>query len=639
MKKNVLSAAVACVLSGVMLTACGGGGDEGGNGGNSGGGTDTGSKPLHTAIFLDAAVAGLNYRCANYSSITNANGEFLFNDGDSCSFTLGNQLLGSVTLKAGSSLVTPYTLAGDDKNKAIRIAALLQTLDSDNNPENGITLDTALVAQLGIIELGSDDAFNTSLVEALKTAGLTKDVVSLAAAKDHLSATLAGVNGRSVAVDKVLSDLQALTDLKNLDVESKLKDYKGTLQAETTESGKVDRQIVLAMLSMLEVTNNPVVAERLGFVSSSVGSGYSSNLAKVIDVIIHTPGTASVALKGGKGYTHDVAQLMGAYADSMEKVAATLADIQDPDYSATYGDDESVTLNFDGAKALRASAMAMASALNIAASYQYGPDNAYATQEEEVTLPRMHIKQSWGMQLSTTYEESASTFKAQFSQLDIEPDTLVNHADFFRLTDDAKVRLGKAKAQLKDAVSLALTVDQGKLDESLTQEEIEANTATLKQLADHFSGKVATIQWENTETKYVNTDMGWEPQNVGVKYNINVLPFFDEMLDRSDVAIKVAGACAGSVGERDAELSKAMGMPMCLISSNEFKTLAENDRGALEYIGWMQEDQDSYTTIYAKGVSYDWSTQMTPLAGSTFDKIFVSCTDLDGNKVSCADQL
>ncbi|MNN73449.1 hypothetical protein D3C81_1895670 [compost metagenome] len=133
--------------------------------------------------------------------------------------------------------------------------------------------------------------------------------------------------------------------------------------------------------------------------------------------------------------------------------------------------------------------------------------------------------------------------------------------------------------------------------------------------------------------------MSWEPQNVGVKYNINVLPFFDEMLDRSDVTIKVAGACAGSVGERDAELSKAMGMPMCLISSDEFKALAESDRGALEYIGWMQEPDNSYTTIYAKGVSYDWSTRMTPLAGSTFDKVFVSCTDLDDNKVSCADQL
>ncbi|WP_324032328.1 hypothetical protein [Aeromonas caviae] len=634
--------AVACVLSGVMLTACGGGGDDNGggsNGGNNGGGTDTGSKPLHTAVFLDSVVGGLDYRCNDYTGVTNAKGEFLFDDGDTCEFALGNQRLGAVTLKAGNSLVTPYTLAGDDKEKAIRIAALLQTLDSDSNPENGITLDKAQVAQLGIVELGSDDAFNTSLVEALKTAGLTKAVVSLAAAKAHLSATLAGVNGRSVAVDKVLSDLQGLTDLKNLDVESKFKEYKETLQAETGESGKADRQIVLAMLTMLEVTNNPVVAERLAFTSSAIGSGYSTSLAKVMDVIIHTPGTASVALKGGKGYTRDVAKLMGAYADSLENVAAALADIQDPDYSATYGDDDTVTLNLDGAKALRASAMAMASALNIAASYQYGPDSAYITQQEEVTLPRMHIKDTWGMQPTTTYEESSSTFETQFSQQEIEPDALVAHADFFRLTDDAKARLAKAKSQLKDAVSLALTIDQSKLDESLTQDEIEANAATLKELANHFAGTVPTIQWESIETRYVNTGMGWQPQEVGVKYNINVLPFFDEMLDRSDMTIKVTGGCDGAVGARDAELSKAMGEPMCLITSDEFKALAQSDRGALKYIGWMQEDQESHTAIYAKGVGYDWSTQMTPVAGSTFDKVFVSCTDLDDNKVSCADQL
>ncbi len=642
MKKNVLSMAVACVLSGVMLTACGGGGDDNGggsNGGNNGGGTDTGSKPLHTAVFLDSVVGGLDYRCNDYTGVTNAKGEFLFDDGDTCEFALGNQRLGAVTLKAGNSLVTPYTLAGDDKEKAIRIAALLQTLDRDSNPENGITLDKAQVAQLGIVELGSDDAFNTSLVEALKTAGLTKAVVSLAAAKAHLSATLAGVNGRSVAVDKVLSDLQGLTDLKNLDVESKFKEYKETLQAETGESGKADRQIVLAMLTMLEVTNNPVVAERLAFTSSAIGSGYSTSLAKVMDVIIHTPGTASVALKGGKGYTRDVAKLVGAYADSLENVAAALADIQDPDYSATYGDDDTVTLNLDGAKALRASAMAMASALNIAASYQYGPDSAYVTQQEEVTLPRMHIKDTWGMQPTTTYEESSSTFETQFSQQEIEPDALVAHADFFRLTDDAKARLAKAKSQLKDAVSLALTIDQTKLDESLTQDEIEANAATLKELANHFAGTVPTIQWESVETRYVNTGMGWQPQEVGVKYNINVLPFFDEMLDRSDMTIKVTGGCDGAVGARDAELSKAMGEPMCLITSDEFKALAQSDRGALKYIGWMQEDQESHTAIYAKGVGYDWSTQMTPVAGSTFDKVFVSCTDLDDNKVSCADQL
>ena len=91
--------------------------------------------------------------------------------------------------QGGQLVGDPAHLAGDDKEKAIRIAALLQTLDSDSNPENGITLDKAQVAQLGIVELGSDDAFNTSSGRGAETAGLTKAVVSLAAAKAHLSAT------------------------------------------------------------------------------------------------------------------------------------------------------------------------------------------------------------------------------------------------------------------------------------------------------------------------------------------------------------------------------------------------------------------------------------------------------------------
>ncbi|MEH8229117.1 hypothetical protein [Aeromonas veronii] len=643
MKKNVLALSVVAALSSLTLAGCGGGGDSastdnGNNGGNGGNVT----KPTLTATFIDSAVAGLNYTCGNYTALTDGQGQFLFNDGDTCAFKLGSIPLGETQVKKGQTLVTPYTIAEKgDKDRAIRIAALLQTMDDDNDPANGITLKPDAIAKLGnTIRFESDDAFNTSLNEALKQAQLDKKVVDTKAAEAHMNASLAVINGQSVAVNKVLTDLLTLTDLKTLHVEDKLKEYKSTLQAETTDTGKTDRQIVLAMLAMLEVTNDPVVAERLGFTSSEMGVNYSTNLAKVIDVIIHTPYSASMAfsLKGGKGYTRDVAKLMGAYADSMDKVAATLADIQDPGYSSIYGDNDAITLNFDSAKALRASAMAMASALNIAASYQYGPDNAYATQQEEVTLPRMHIKQSWGQQFHTTYEESASTFKTQFSQMDIEPDALVAHADFFRLTNEARARLTKAKAQLKDAVDIALTIDQSKLDESLTQDEIDSNAATLKQFADHFSGKAPTIQWESIETKYVDTGMGWEPKEVGVKFNINVIPFFDEMLDRSDLTIKVSGNCA--VGVRDAELSKAMGEPMCLISSNEFKALhAQNDYDALKYIGWMQEDQDSHTSIYAKGVGYDWSTQMTPVAGSTFDKVFVSCTDLDGNKVSCADQL
>ncbi|UUM69049.1 hypothetical protein [Aeromonas veronii] len=641
MKKNILALSVVTALSSLALAGCGGGGDGAStnNGNNSGNGGNA-TKPALTATFIDSAVAGLNYTCGNYSDVTNSQGQFLFNDGDTCTFKLGSIPLGETQVKKGQTLVTPYTIAEKgDKDRAIRIAALLQTMDGDTTPET-ITLKSADVVKLGnTIKFDSDDVFNASLNEALKQAQIDKKVVDTKAAEAHMNASLAVINGQSVAVNEVLTDLLTLTDLKTLHVEDKLKEYKTTLEDETTETGETDRQIVLAMLAMLEVTNDPIVAERLGFTSSEMGVNYSTNLAKVIDVIIHTPYSASVILKGDKGYTRDVAKLMGTYADSMDKVAATLADIQDPDYSTTYGDNDAITLNFDSAKALRASAMAMASALNIAASYQYGPDKAYSVQEEEVTLPRMLITYSWdGQQQNTIYGENASTFKTQFSPVDIEPDSLMSHPDFFRLTDNAKMHLGKAKAQLKQAVDIALTIDQSKLDNSLTKEDIAANTKLLTQLANNFLGKESTVEWTNRKIKYVNTGMGWEPKEVGVKFNINVIPFFDEMLDRRDLTIKVSGNCA--VGIRDAELSKAMGEPMCLISSDEFKALhAQNDYGTLKYIGWMQEDQYSHTSIYAKGVSYDWSTQITPLTGSTFDKVFVSCTDLDGNKVSCADQL
>ena len=126
----------------------------------------------------------------------------------------------------------------------------------------------------------------------------------------------------------------------------------------------------------------------------------------------------------------------------------------------------------------------------------------------------------------------------------------------------------------------------------------------------------------------------------------DLIPGFP-LLFKESLSLINASVAFGSKSKTENEVTgdsflyrfKAMGEPMCLITSDEFKALAQSDRGALKYIGWMQEDQESHTAIYAKGVGYDWSTQITPVAGSTFDKVFVSCTDLDDNKVNCADQL
>ena len=144
MKKNILALSVVTALSSLALAGCGGGGDGAStdNGNNSGNGGNA-TKPALTATFIDSAVAGLNYTCGNYSDVTNPQGQFLFNDGDTCAFKLGSIPLGETQVKKGQTLVTPYTIAEKgDKDRAIRIAALLQTMDADGDASNGITLKT-----------------------------------------------------------------------------------------------------------------------------------------------------------------------------------------------------------------------------------------------------------------------------------------------------------------------------------------------------------------------------------------------------------------------------------------------------------------------------------------------------------------
>ncbi|MGL6163771.1 MAG: hypothetical protein ACRC04_05390, partial [Aeromonas veronii] len=171
MKKNILALSVVTALSSLALAGCGGGGDSAStdNGNNSGNGGNA-TKPALTATFIDSAVAGLNYTCGSYSAITDKDGQFLFNDGDTCTFKLGSIQLGETQVKKGQTLVTPYTIAEKgDKDRAIRIAALLQTMDGNNNPDDGIQLVKEEVAKLGnTLRFDSDDAFNTSLNEALK---------------------------------------------------------------------------------------------------------------------------------------------------------------------------------------------------------------------------------------------------------------------------------------------------------------------------------------------------------------------------------------------------------------------------------------------------------------------------------------
>ena len=119
----------------VTLTACGGGGSS--SGGN---GSTEPEAPSKTGVFTDSAVAGIQYQTqpGNKSGKTNAFGEYDYVEGDTVTFRIGDTQLPAVT---ATGRVTPADMAdGNDADVVTNVLRLLQTLDDDGNPDNGISI-------------------------------------------------------------------------------------------------------------------------------------------------------------------------------------------------------------------------------------------------------------------------------------------------------------------------------------------------------------------------------------------------------------------------------------------------------------------------------------------------------------------
>lgn len=96
-----------------------------------------------TGVFLDSPVGGIDYRTETLSGTTNAQGEYDYVEGETVTFSIGDLELPSAP---ATGTVTPLDLAGsDDTSNAtvVNIVRLLQTLDEDGDPDNGITIADA----------------------------------------------------------------------------------------------------------------------------------------------------------------------------------------------------------------------------------------------------------------------------------------------------------------------------------------------------------------------------------------------------------------------------------------------------------------------------------------------------------------
>lgn len=175
MKTSVLAFTLASVLVGC-------GSDNGDN-------TDTELESVSTltGVFVDSAVAGISYKTTTKKGTTNELGEYDYVEGETVTFFLNGLEFPPVLAKG---IVTPLDMS-DDSVTQTNVLQILQTLDSDGNPENGISIDETTATGFDGSGLDVTSAsFDTDVASKLTDLGLT--LVSEADAQEHFKGTLLG---------------------------------------------------------------------------------------------------------------------------------------------------------------------------------------------------------------------------------------------------------------------------------------------------------------------------------------------------------------------------------------------------------------------------------------------------------------
>ncbi|WP_157753489.1 hypothetical protein [Thiomicrorhabdus chilensis] len=168
-------------MSAVMLAGCGGGASDQAS-------SDT---PL-TGTFVDSAVAGVAYKTATQNGSTNQDGKYQYQAGETVTFSIGGVEFPPVTAKA---VVTPFDMSATSAGQ-LNIAQLLQSLDEDGDPSNGIQIPESThdaLKEVSDIDFEKNDeaSFKVQFGDADLDGDGEYDWKSRTEVKDHLT----NVNG------------------------------------------------------------------------------------------------------------------------------------------------------------------------------------------------------------------------------------------------------------------------------------------------------------------------------------------------------------------------------------------------------------------------------------------------------------
>ncbi len=158
---------------------------------SSGSDSETSTKELVRGVFYDSEVDGMDYFCAS-SGLSGVTGDlgiaggYTCEEGDKVTFSIGEYELGTCDAEG---VVTPSSLFPNNDEAALNVAQLLQTIDSDKDPSNGITIPEDATVLLATVPARPTDLNFDEAMEAV----IGNILVQAEEAQDHLDETMAAL--------------------------------------------------------------------------------------------------------------------------------------------------------------------------------------------------------------------------------------------------------------------------------------------------------------------------------------------------------------------------------------------------------------------------------------------------------------
>jgi uncharacterized delta-60 repeat protein len=147
------------------------------------GNSSTDSSEIKTTrqegVFIDSAVSGLAYKTPTFSGFTDSNGTYNYIEGELVTFSIGGITFPPVIAE---KIVTPLTIANSlnfNNTTVINISRLLQTLDTDGDSSNGITLSDethTAASELNDINFNSAE-FDNAVINLVANSGAINTVL------------------------------------------------------------------------------------------------------------------------------------------------------------------------------------------------------------------------------------------------------------------------------------------------------------------------------------------------------------------------------------------------------------------------------------------------------------------------------